>query len=323
MKINIRKLLVLALPFMLLGCSDDNSDKALPSGGGNPVISVSDVQPARLGDSITVNVNCSDNYVALSTLKASLRYSDEEVENLTIRTKENGNYAVRLYVPIYKDIPDGQVTLHLTLQNVQYKTTEADVPISVSRPKYDHLTMHVNDSTEYTMLPDADNPYLFRCTVHSPKAKAVNAYIIAPAVGSNGNEVVFGQGNVSVTQGTASPIAFTSTRPGDFECTFNTLTYAYTPVFDPATQIPEIAPSNDAQTLTQGEVYTFSVNDYYVNPSFFTNNGDGTYTFNAITGYYLVQADDAHKYLQVRPCDDSGKLVEMSSDPQKADQGPI
>lgn len=79
-------LLFLTTSVILGACSDDDNS----SMGGNPVVSVGDIQPAYFGDSITVNVNCSDN-VALSTLKATLKYSEEEVENVTLRTKENGN----------------------------------------------------------------------------------------------------------------------------------------------------------------------------------------------------------------------------------------
>ena len=103
-------LLLLAVPFVMGACGDDDSD-----GEGKPVITVGDIQPAYFGDSITVNVNCSDN-VPLSTLKASLNYSQEEVENVTLRTKENGDYRVKLYIPYYKNIPDGDATLHLTLR---------------------------------------------------------------------------------------------------------------------------------------------------------------------------------------------------------------
>lgn len=325
MKINIKYLFALALPVLLFSCSDDD-DKPLPSGGGNPVITVSDVQPALMGDSITVNVNCSDESVALSTLKTSLMYSNESVESSTIRTKTNGDYQVRLYIPIYKDIPDGQVTLHLALQNVQYTTAEKDVPITISRPKYDHLTMHVNDSTEYTMTPDADNPYLFRCTVNSPKSAVVPAYVIAPAVGSNGNEVTFGEGYNGITQGSQSLIQFTGRRKGAIECTFNTLTYEYTPVFDAETSIQEIRFTADKKeqnlAFVQGRSYEFNFLDdmeadgpsYWIDPDFFVSNGDGTYKFNAISGNYNVKAYTDRKSVGIWPTDANGNVMTLQSD---------
>lgn len=327
-------LLFLTTSVILGACSDDDNS----SMGGNPVVSVGDIQPAYFGDSITVNVNCSDN-VALSTLKATLRYSEEEVENVTLRTKENGNYDVKLYMPFYKDVPDGNATLHLTLQNIEFTKTEQDVTIPVSRPHYDHLTLYVDKNTQYNMTPDNDNPFLYRCTVHSPSSTVVSGKVIAPAFGDNGNQIIFGQSTdgTSITQGAADPIPFTGEAKGDFECTFNTLTYEYSPVYDP-TKAPQEIQFSASQleydgTFTQGRKYIFSVPDefkqylsmFWIDPDFFTPNSDGSYTFNAVDGNYhlkvstdrlalLVWATDANKKSLTLDNDGSGALWIIGSD---------
>lgn len=326
-------LLLLAVPFVMGACSDDDSD-----GEGKPVITVGDIQPAYFGDSITVNVNCSDN-VPLSTLKASLNYSQEEVENVTLRTKENGDYQVKLYIPYYKNIPDGDATLHLTLQNIKFAKAEQNISIPVARPKYDHLTLYVDANTQYRMTPDADNPYLFRCTVNSPNSTVVQAHVIAPAYGSNGNEVTFSQSTSgsTITEQSGDPIPFTGTAKGSFECTFNTLTYEYTPVYDPSKAPQEIQFSETQLeydgSFTQGRKYIFSVPEafqqymslFWIDPDFFTANGDGTYTFNAVDGNYhlkvstdrmalLVWAIDANKNPLTLDSDGSGALWLIGSD---------
>ena len=299
-------LLFLTTSVILGACSDDDNS----SMGGNPVVSVGDIQPAYFGDSITVNVNCSDN-VALSTLKATLKYSEEEVENVTLRTKENGNYAVKLYMPFYKDVPDGNATLHLTLQNIEFTKTEQDVTIPVSRPHYDHLTLYVDKNTQYNMTPDNDNPFLYRCTVHSPSSTVVSGKVIAPAFGDNGNQIIFGQSTdgTSITQGAADPIPFTGEAKGDFECTFNTLTYEY---------------SRLCRKLPWFWLKQY-LSKFWIDPDFFTPNSDGSYTFNAVDGNYhlkvstdrlalLVWATDANKKSLTLDNDGSGALWIIGSD---------
>lgn len=314
----ILSLILLAAPMLFGACSDDDDN----NGGGNPTISVSDIQPAQFGDSITVNVNCNDN-VPLSTLKASLRYSEEEVENMTLRTKENGDYAVKLFIPYYKDVPDGDITLHLTLQNIQFKTSEQDVTIPVSRPHYDHLTLYVDKNTQYTMTPDASNPYLFHCTVHSPSSTTVYAYVIAPAADANGNEVTFGMGKLGVTQGVTDAIAFANAVRGDFECTFNTLTYEYSPVYDPSASAQELQFTADNLEydgqFVQGRKYSFTVpadlqQDFWVDPDYFTANGDGTYTFNAVDGNYHIKVYTDRKGMQMWATDDNKQPLALADD---------
>ena len=56
---------VLAGGFVMASCSDDNNDVAPKD--GNPQIDVAAVSPAFFGDSITVNVKCTDTKVPLST----------------------------------------------------------------------------------------------------------------------------------------------------------------------------------------------------------------------------------------------------------------
>ena len=314
--------LCLAATVVFGACSDDDK---LVTGGGNPTITVSDVQPALFGDSITVNVDCSDD-IALSTLKATLKYSEEEVENVTLRTKENGTYKVRLYIPYFKDIPDGTASLHLVLQNIQLTKTEKDIAIPLTRPHYDHLTLYVDAATQYRMIPDADNPYLFRCTVNSPSSTVVPAYVIAPAMGSNGNEITFGQGTQGITQGVTAPISFTGTSAGTFECTFNTLTYEYSPVYDPSKAPQEIQFSASQLeydgTFIQGRKYIFAVPDefkaymskFWIDPDFFTPNADGTYSFNAVDGTYHLNVSTDRRALLCWATDNDKKPLTLADD---------
>lgn len=83
----------------------------------------------------------------------------------------------------------------------------------------------------------------------------------------------------------------------------------------PISASTEITPSNAALNLNQGEDYTFSsAAGYYVNPSFFSLNEDGTYRFRAITGSYQVTASDELQYLQVRALNEDGDLATLQAD---------
>lgn len=81
---------------------------------GDPKIELkSAISAAHFGDSLVFNIHVSDSEVALSTLKAQLYFTDDMVAEMTIRTKENGDYSGKIYVPFLKDIPDGKATIKL------------------------------------------------------------------------------------------------------------------------------------------------------------------------------------------------------------------
>lgn len=106
---------LLALPLMA-ACSEDDYNAPTPT--GNPVMSYSAPTTAVwMGEEVEVKVDCKDEAgVALSTLKANLLFSGQSVDATTIRTKEPGEYLVKLKVPYVQSIPDGKVDIQLTLQ---------------------------------------------------------------------------------------------------------------------------------------------------------------------------------------------------------------
>ncbi len=297
--------MALLCTLLAISCSKDDD-----GGEGAPVLTVAEVAPAMFGDSIIIDVKCTDNGgVPLSTLKGSLLYSNEEVAQQTVRTKTEGDYRLKLFVPYYKVVPDGNAQLKLTLQNIRFATAEKTVDIPLTRPHYGSLTLITSDGTRYTMSPDASNPFLFSTTVNSLGKNTVQGYIIAPKQGANGNEITFGEGNQGVTQGVTDNISFVNAHSGSFKVTFNTLTYAYSPIYDPNSGYLEIVLTEAANTfngnLVQGYNYKFigddalTDNDWYYDPDFFTSNGDGTYKFNAVTGTYHITANYTRKALQV------------------------
>ena len=290
-------LLLLALP-VLSSCSDDEPGIEVK---GQPVVTAVNLpSTAFYGDSLHFQVQCSDaDGIALSTLKAYMEYSGEQVSSQVIRTKTEGTYDVALYAPIYKAVPDGSAQVRLVLQNICLALTEQVIDLPLSRPHYDHISFIASNGTEYTMTPDAQDPYLFTCAYTSAN-KTFKGHFAAPAYGSNGTPVVFGQGNEEVTQGVSDEISFTGNK-GSNTVSFNVLSYVFGPQTSDPSSSTEILLTKSDNTyvgeLQQGHLYEFAgesiINSsrWWNDPDWFTKNGDGTYTFLGITGTYSITAD--------------------------------
>ena len=124
---------------LLSSCVDDDYQNIVQQ--GTPVINVSQPQMAVMGQAIQMSVGCSDKSgTALSTLKAELCFSDEVVADTTLRTKEEGDYQVKLNVPFLQYIPNGDAKVRLTLQNVTTSKTIVEITQPVERPHFTSAT---------------------------------------------------------------------------------------------------------------------------------------------------------------------------------------
>ena len=108
--------------------------------------------------------------------------------------------------------------------------------------------------------------------------------------------------------------------------TFNTLTFEYTPVYDPETSAQEIE-LKDADkanvyvgTFTQGRNYEFVGSDKFTSSSwfydtdFFTKNDDGTFRFKAVTGIYTIQADFKYSGFEIWAMSSTTSPLTLSAD---------
>jgi hypothetical protein len=306
----------------LAACSNDDNDSA----PGNPVLTLSSTESsAQFGDSIPFTVNVTDEgNIPLSTVKAFLYYGDELVSTTVIRTKTYGDYSGKIFAPFYKSIPNGTATIKYVLQNIHFTKVEKDEDVALTRPKYSYITLVTSDGS-YQMTPDASNPYLYSATINS-SSNTIKGYIEAPAAGTNGNKIDFGLSSGTVTQGSTDAISFISASSGDITVTFNTYTYEYSPLFQPVfngTNMTYYASGTYTYygTLTQGQKYTVSgANDmmssdsWYYDPDFFTKNSDGSYTFNAVTGSYMVAANFDMKCFLIYAMKDASNKASLNSD---------
>ena len=292
--------LALVMPALLWSCKDDEEPF------GNPVIDYRDAtETAHFGDSLAFTVNASDAEVALSTLKAQLYYGDEMVEETVIRTKESGkDYSGKVYLPYFAHVPDGPATLKLVLQNINFTISEQEYPVRITHPDFPYLTLKTEDGAEYRMEKTGADTY----AVSDRFPQKLKAFVIAPKVGDNGNELVFGYENSQVKIGAESAIPFSSSRGGKFAIELNTRTFAASPfsVLKLNGQEMESVDDNTAKldmTLSQGQTITpegfSSFGDWWIDTDWFTRNDDGSLTFTAMGGEYRLIADQKLQYFRV------------------------
>lgn len=273
---------------------------------GNPVMEVTgNLANACFGDSLSFTVKASDATVPLSTIHAELYFGDEMVGENVIRTKVSGaDYACKIYVPYLANIPDGNATLKLTLQNIHFTTTEQTFAVKVSHADYPYLTLRTEDGKEYRMTKGSE-PYTYEATDNFP-AK-MPAQIVTPAVGEFGNELVFGYDNSNIVVGGPEMIPFSNTGDG-YTVTFNTYTLEGSPFLNLSINGETFVSNGDGSsyvdlTLSKGNTLIPEGfpdwDEWWVSPDFFVRNNDGTLTFNAYRGTFRITAYPDDKYLRV------------------------
>lgn len=304
----MKKIYFIAAMSGLLLTTACNDDERTP---GNPVIDVkTEIVDAYFGDSLAFTVNASDVDVPLSTLKAQLYFGEEMVSEKVIRTKTSGeDYTGKIFVPFYKDIPDGKATLKYILQNIHFTITEQTVEVNCTRPQFDHLVLVTEDGTELNMPRVGENQY----AVTAEFPQKLNAYIKAPAYGANGNEITFGYStDGEITQGITTNIPFSGANAGTYTVSFNTLTYAGAPFVAMQMNGEELTMIDENHlkietALEQGQAITFEgVSDYeewWIDPDFFAEGDGGALTFVPVSGNYRITADLEKKYFKVEVLD--------------------
>ncbi len=304
--------------FALVVVSSCKKDEKYTYQIGDPKIELkSDVSAAHFGDSLAFNLHVSDTEVALSTLKTQLYFTDDKVAETIIRTKDNGDYSGKIYVPFLKDIPDGKATIKFILQNISQKTTEQSFDIELSRPDFPYLTF-VTGSKSYRMEKTGRNEYAAKENFPF----AVKGYIQAPKVGAQGNSMNFGWVNNAVALGSTLDIPFSNSTSGVYSIAFNTLNYQASPfIIAYAINGTVFTRLDDTHfkaelNMTKGNPVTIDgiedLKDWWIDSDFFSQAADGTITFNGTSGKYRITANFALKYFVVEAMDgnDLAKLQE-------------
>jgi len=311
---SIYLLLVLTSLCLWSACKKDDIKAA-----GNPVIDAkTEFSNALFGDSLTFTANVSDQEVALSTLKAQLYYGEEMVSETVIRTKTNGDYTGKIYVPYYANIPNGTATLKLVLQNIHFTLTEQVYDLSLERPDYPYLTLVAGDET-YRM--ERTGLYSYAATADFPIK--VSAYIKAPKVGEEGNELTFGWVDNAIKEGSTTSIPFSNRSAGQYSITFNSLTYEAAPfiiayaINETVMQRVDDSHYKLDMELTNGQELAFEgisdFADWWIDPDYLTKTSDNTLAFAAPDGQYRITANFQYKYFVVEKLM-NGELAKLQAD---------
>lgn len=292
---------LLALPLMA-SCGDD--DYSAPTPAGNPVMSYTAPAAAVwMGDEVEVKVNCKDDGgVALSTLKANLLFSGQSVDETTIRTREAGEYTVKLKVPYAQNVPDGKVDIQLTLQNVSTKSNTETLSFGIKRPHFNNLQFVSADGVKYDMTEKSD--FVYQAVLPSSK-KTFKGYFA-----TKDGKFVFGSSTgKNISLGETGNFNFTSENMSDVVVTFDAKNYTAGPTDVLPVTILDFADTDAGKTwigeIKQGATCNLTINgnnlpdDWYYDSDWFQKEEDGSYTFKAITGRYTVLADFTHKSFRI------------------------
>ena len=286
---------LLGILFLLSSCVDDDYKNIVKQ--GTPVIGVDQPSKVFMGQTIKMDVQCSDaSKTALSTLKAELLFSGESVADTTLRTKTEGNYTVNLNVPFLQYIPNGDATVRLTLQNVSTSTTIVDVTVPVERPHFSNLQFVAADGTVYPMEETED--YNYSVKINTAQTAFKGHFLTADSL------FIFGWSGAEVALGQNGEIDFQTESSGDVEVTFNTRDFTYGP--DEEILVAPLLFTENANVITremvQGRSYTIegiANSEWFIDNDYFEDNGDGTYTFLPVSGQYTLTAYYNYNFLQV------------------------
>lgn len=299
MKRYIYMIIAVMLIVTLGACKKGTEEKPV----GLPVLtSGTTFQKGFFGDSLQFSFDVKDTEVPLSTLKAQLFYSEDMVSETVIRTKSNGTYTGKIYIPYYANIPNGTATLKFVLQNTSLTITEESFQLPLERPDYPYLTLVTTDQ-EYRM----ERLGLYEYGVKADFPVEVNGYIKAPAFGSQGNELNFGWENNTVVEKNVTEIPFSNTFAGNYTIKFNTFNYEASPFIAYAMDqnLMKRIDDNTYQvdlTLTNGTEVTIDgfedLNSWWIDRDYFTRDA-GKISFAALTGKYRITANLKLKYFIV------------------------
>lgn len=266
-----------------------------------------------MGADIKFSVSVNDKDFALSTLKAKLLYDDSDVNDITIRTKENGTYEGVLKAPLYKNIPNGVAAVAFAAQNVGMGLTYDTVYVSLKRPDFQTLTLKDDNGKTWEMKKTSD--YKYEVTDYFPTL--LKGHVSTPAVNSDGDVITLGWDGSALAVDEENPIPFSASIPGEYTISVDLMNLEAAPFKYVVTEDFDLSESKTeaVYSLRQGLGLVFpsieGIADWDLDQDFFTVDDNKNVTFNAIDGYYKFKADFKNSFIKVMPCDASGNTLSI------------
>ena len=283
-----------------------------------PVLRLTDVGPEMtvnsctestyMGADVKFSVDVNDSEFALSTLKAWLYYDETKVNELTIRTKENGTYEGAVQAPLYAKIPDGIATIVFAAQNVGMGLTYDTLYVSLKRPDFPTLTLKTEEGAEY-ILQNTDR-YIYEVTDDFPaKVKGV---LVTPAINDEGDVITIGWDGSALSASKDASIPYNAGLAGKYTIWADLEFLTTSPVGGKA-DLQNVA------SYTQGQVMNFGdlvdLNNWTLDYDFFNVNDDFTEVkFRAVDGLYKFNYDTENMWIKVEPMANDSELLSLSED---------
>ena len=283
-----------------------------------PVLRLTDVGPEMtvnsctestyMGADVKFSVDVNDSEFALSTLKAWLYYDETKVNELTIRTKENGTYEGAVQAPLYAKIPDGIATIVFAAQNVGMGLTYDTLYVSLKRPDFPTLTLKTEEGAEY-ILQNTDQ-YIYEVTDDFPaKVKGV---LVTPAINDEGDVITIGWDGSALSASKDASIPYNAGLAGKYTIWADLEFLTTSPVGGKA-DLQNVA------SYTQGQVMNFGdlvdLNNWTLDYDFFNVNDDFTEVkFRAVDGLYKFNYDTENMWIKVEPMANDSELLSLSED---------
>ncbi len=293
-----------AVALAALSCNKTEEFKRAEKGPDMTVASYT--ESTYMGAVITVNVNITDKDFALSTVKASLLYGETEVANTTVRTKTEGEYAVKIQAPLLKDVPNGTASLVLKAQNVGLGITEKTLDVALKRPNFETLTLKAESGATYTLKKTEEYVY----EVEGDFPAYLNANIVTPEF--NGGEVItLGWDGSGLSDSKSDLIPFGASIAGKYKITANLLSLEVSPTG--SASVVSVAEYKQGQQMDFGNIV--SVDNWTLDPDFFdVDKETKIVTFRAVDGLYKMDYDTKNMFIRVEPMKDASTPLSLSSD---------
>ena len=262
-----------------------------------------------MGADIKFSVDVNDKDFALSTLKAKLLYDETEVNNVTIRTKQNGTYEGTIQAPLFADIPNGIATVVFASQNVGMGLSYDTVYVALKRPDFASLTLKTEEGAEYQLARVNEDEYKYEITGQFPEK--VKGHVVTPAINEEGDVISLGWDGSALSAGHVNPIPFTAGMAGEYTISVDLMALTASPLG--AGSVVSV------QELKQGQVMDFGdvvdLNNWTIDYDFFEVNDDFTEVkFRAVDGFYQLSYDAEKMWIKVEPVDADGNLLTLAAD---------
>ena len=268
---------------------------------------VSQTESTYMGADVKFTVDIKDKEFALSTLKAALYYDETKVSDLTIRTKEYGEYEGVLHAPLYKDIPDGIASIVLTAQNVGMGLSYDTLYVELKRPNFQTVNLVDESGAEIAMTKTADYTYEYEGNFPA----LFKAKVVTPAINDEGEVVTLGYDGTYLSSLKDAYVPFSAGVPGKFKITVDLMSLKAAPLGKG--DVVSVAEYKQGQKMDFGSLVDF--NNWTLDYDYFIVNEDFTEaTFRAVDGLYKMQYDTKAMNIKVEPMANETDVLTLSAD---------